>query len=199
VIVMAARLRVVKARSVQAALLLALLAPLGWLMPLPVHAQVISDAHMNERSVMAAYIYRFITYVEWPASAFPNADSPIVIGVVNADDIAAELEQIVQGRTALNRRLQVRRIAAGDAWTGVNVLFIGGEGAPKFLQAAKTVADRPVLTITSVDRGIEHGSVINFVQVDGRVRFEVNVAAAEKSGLRLSSRLLTVATRVKTG
>ena len=196
---MALRLRAVKARSVRAALLLSLLAPLGWLSPWPVHAQVISEAQSHERSVMAAYIYRFITYVEWPASAFPNAEAPIIIGVVNADDIAAELEQIVQGRTAQNRRLQVRRIALGETWTGVNVLFIGGEGAPKFLQAAKTLTDRSVLTITGVERGIEHGSVINFVQVDGRVRFEVNVAVAEKSGLRLSSRLLTVATRVKAG
>ena len=194
-----ARLRVVKARGARAALLLALLVPLGWLSSWPTQAQVISDAHSNERSVMAAYIYRFITYVEWPASAFPNAEAPIVIGVVNADDIAAELEQVVRGRTALNRRLLVRRLALGDAWTGVNVLFIGGEGAPKFLQAAKTLTDRSVLTITGVDRGIEHGSVINFVHVDGRVRFEVNVAVAEKSGLRLSSRLLTVATRVKAG
>lgn len=189
----------VKARSVRAALLLALLVPLGSLLPWPVHAQITSDAQLNERSVMAAYIYRFITYVEWPVSAFANAEAPIVIGVVNADDIAAELEQIVVGRTALNRRLQVRRMTVGDGATGVHVLFIGGEGAPKLLQAAKTLAERPVLTITSVDRGIEHGSVINFVQLEGRVRFEVNVAVAEKSGLRLSSRLLTVATRVKSG
>jgi hypothetical protein len=186
-------------RSARAALLLALLAPLGGLSSWPVHAQVTSEAHTNERSVMAAYIYRFITYVEWPASAFATAEAPLVIGVVNADDIAAELEQIVQGRAAQNRRLQVRRIAVGEAWTGVNVLFIGGEGAPKFLQAAKTLTDRSVLTITGVDRGLDHGSVINFVQVDGRVRFEVNVAIAERSGLRLSSRLLTVATRVKAG
>ncbi len=148
---------------------------------------------------MAAYLYRFITYVEWPASAFPNADSPIVIGVVSADDIAAELEQITQGRTAQNRRLQVRRIAAGEPWTGAHVLFIGRDVAPKFFPAAKALAERSVLTITDAERGIENVSVINFVRLDGRVRFEVNVAMAEKSGLRLSSRLLTVATRVKAG
>jgi len=199
VTLIATRLRAVSIRSARAALLVGLLAPLVWLAPWPIQAQVISEAHTNERSVMAAYIYRFITYVEWPASAFPNAEAPIVIGVVNADDIAAELEQIVQGRTALNRRLQVRRLAVGEPWTGVNVLFVGGENAPKHLQTAKTLTDRSVLTITGVARGIEHGSVINFVQVDGRVRFEVNVAVAEKSGLRLSSRLLTVATRIKAG
>ena len=159
-------------------------------------AQVSGEAQSSERSVKAAYIYRLITYVEWPASAFPSTEAPIVIGVLNADDIAAELEQVVRERTAQGRRLQVRRIAPGEAWSGVNVLFIG-EGAPKILQAARALAERSVLTITGVDRGIDFGSVINFVQIDGRVRFEVNVAAAEKSGLRLSSRLLTVATRVK--
>lgn len=183
-------------RNSCATLLLALLT-LG--SPVTSHAQVTSEAQTNERSVMAAYIYRFITYVEWPASAFTSPEAPIVIGVANADDIAAELDQIVQGRTAQGRRLQVRRIAPGDAATGVNVLFIGGESAPKVLQAAKTLPERSVLTITSVERGIDHGSVINFVHVDGRVRFEVNVGVAEKSGLRLSSRLLTVATRVKAG
>lgn len=146
---------------------------------------------------MAAYIYRFITYVEWPALAFASPEAPIVIGVVHADDIAAELEQAVQGRTAQGRRLQVRRMAPAEAPTGVHVLFIGGEAAPKILQAAKTLTERSVLTITGIERGMDYGSVINFVHVDGRVRFEVNVGVAEKSGLRLSSRLLTVATRVK--
>ena len=165
--------------------------------PAPSPAQGIGDAQTNERSVMAAYIYRFITYVEWPVSAFASPDAPIVIGVLNADDIAGELEQIVQGRTAQGRRLQVRRLAPGGAPTGVNVLFVGGDGAQRVLQAAKLLTERPVLTITGIERGMDHGSVINFVHVDGRVRFEVNVGAAEKSGLRLSSRLLTVATRVK--
>ena len=165
--------------------------------PAPSHAQNIGEAQTNERSVMAAYIYRFITYVEWPVSAFASPDAPIVIGVVNADDIVSELEPIVQGRTAQGRRLQVRRLAPGDALTGINVLFVGGDGAQRVSQAAKLLTGRPVLTITGVERGMDHGSMINFVHVDGRVRFEVNVVAAEKSGLRLSSRLLTVATRIK--
>ena len=155
--------------------------------PAPGHAQVTSEAQTNERSVMAAYIYRFITYVEWPASVFASPEAPIVIGVVNAGDIAAELEQIVQGRTAQGRRLQVRRIAPGEAPAGIHVLFIGGEAAPKVLQAAKTLTERSVLTITGTERGIDHGSVINFVQVDGRVRFEVNCRCGRKE--RIASEL----------
>ena len=95
--------------------------------------------------------------------------------------------RLVQGRTAQGRRLQVRRMAPGEAPTGIHVLFIGGEAAPKILQAAKTLTERSVLTITGIERGIDHGSVINFVHVDGRVRFEVNVGVAEKE--RVASEL----------
>ena len=190
----AADRRALRLRGVCAMVLLACAALAS---PAPSHAQNTGEAQTNERSVMAAYIYRFITYVEWPVSAFASPEAPIVIGVVNADDIASELEPIVQGRTAQGRRLQVRRLALGDALTGIHVLFVGGDGPQRASQAAKLLTGRPVLTITGIERGMDHGSMINFVHVDGRVRFEVNVVAAEKSGLRLSSRLLTVATRIK--
>jgi len=184
----------IRAAAIAVAMLLAVSS-----LPSASHAQSATDAPVSERSVMATYIYRFITYAEWPASVFPNADAPIVIGVVNADDIAAELEQVVRGRTAQNRRLQVRRIGPSEAVTDAHVLFVGRDVAPKYFQAAKSLAERPVLTITDSERGADQGSMINFVQADGRVRFEVNVAVAEKSGIRLSSKLLTVAMRVRPG
>jgi hypothetical protein len=189
----AVRDRALARRSACARLLLAFAMLVA---PATCHAQG-GEVQTNERSVMAAYIYRLITYVEWPVSVFPSADAPIVIGVVNADDIATELEQVVRGRTAQDRRLQVRRVAAGEVPSGVHALFLGGEIAPRILKGAKALTERSVLTITGVEGGIDHGGVINFVRVDGRVRFEVNVGMAEKSGLRLSSRLLTVAMRVK--
>jgi hypothetical protein len=76
------------------------------------------------------------------------------------------------------------------------MLFIGGaaaERAPRLLRAA---AERGVLTVTEFDAGLREGSVINFRLVDERVRFEVSLAAAEKAGVKLSSRLLSVAYRV---
>lgn len=195
---MAGRLWACMFRSARAALaMVAIVVPLS--LPSTGGAQVTASAQASERSVMAAYVYRFIGYVEWPALAFSSAETPIVIGVVNADELAAELEQIVQGRTAQDRRVQVRRMAPNEPWTGVHMVFIGRGAAPKAIQAARGLAGAPVLTITDLESGIDQPAMINFIQVDGRVRFEVNVAAAEKSGLRLSSRLLTVATRVKAG
>jgi hypothetical protein len=155
-------------------------------------------AAASERSVKAAYIYRFLPYIEWPPAALaPGA--PIVIGVVGADDVAAELEQLLRNRPADERSIAVRRLGPSDAWTGTHALYAGHEVAARVLAVAKALQDRSVLTISDVDDAVDRGFVIGFVNVGSRLRFEVNSDVAERSGLKLSSRLLNVALRVRTG
>lgn len=161
-------------------------------------AESVPPTTASERSVKAAYIYRFLPYVEWPARALPPG-TPLVIGVVAADDVAAELEQVVRTRAGDERPIAVRRLAAGDTWTGVHALYAGQDVAVKVLQVAKALQDRSVLTISDADDAVDRGFVIGFLQVDSRLRFEVNAVAAERSGLKLSSRLLAVAVRVRSG
>ncbi len=79
----------------------------------------------TERGVKAAFLYKFVAYVDWPATAFSQADAPIVIGVVGADDIAAELQQSTTSRTVNNRPIVVRRMRDGDSLAGLHMLFIG--------------------------------------------------------------------------
>jgi hypothetical protein len=153
-----------------------------------------------ERSVKAAYIYRFLPYVEWPADAFERASSPIVIGVIGADDVAAELEALLPGRLAQGRPLQVRRLTPNGALAGVHVLYIGpAAGARTAATLTRAVGQRSVLTITDTEGGLELGGIVNFISTDGRVRFEVAVDNADKGSLKLSSRLLQVALRVRPG
>lgn len=167
-------------------------------MPEAASAQSAAPPTASERSVKAAYIYRFLSYVEWPASVLPPG-TPIVIGVLGTEDVAAELDQILRKRTGNERAVVVRRLAPGDAWVGVHVLYFGQEALPRVQQVAKALHDRAVLTISDADNAVERGAVIGFVQVDSRLRFEVNAEAAERSGLKLSSRLLNVALRVRAG
>jgi len=147
-----------------------------------------------EASVKAAYIYKFLPYVDWPPASFANADAPQVIGVMSADAVLAELEQLVAGRRVNGRALIVRKVAAGDALEGIHVLYLGrGTRAPAVMPQ---VAGKAILVITDAPAGLAEGGALNFILVDGRVRFEAAPAAAERSGLRLSSRLLAVAERV---
>jgi len=146
-----------------------------------------------ERSVKAAYLSKFLGYVDF-AEAAPNA--PLNVGVLAADDIAAELTRITAGRPVNGRPVQVRRLRDGDSLEGLHMVFIGTDSA-RPVQALRSAADKSVLSVTEMDNGLQQGAVINFRLVDDRVRFEVSLQAAEKGGLRLSSRLLSVAYHIQ--
>jgi hypothetical protein len=149
----------------------------------------------TEAGIKAAFLYKFASYVEWPASAFPAPDSRLVFGVMASDDVAAELERILPGRTIHGHPAAVRRLKEGESTAGVNVLFVG-RGQTN-LRATLRMAQQPgMLVVTETERGLEMGSAINFVVADERVGFEVSVEAAERNGLRISSRMLNVARRV---
>jgi hypothetical protein len=152
-----------------------------------------------EQRVKAAFLYQFAGYVEWPPNSFAQPDTPVTIAVLGADTLAGELKQLVANRTVAGRKVTVRQVKPGESLAGVHILFIGSAESARLGQLTQAGRARPVLTVTEVDGALNQGSMINFVIVDRRVRFEVALDSAEKSGLRLSSRLLAVAQQVRTG
>src|SRR5205823_10628325 len=96
----------------------------------PVSALAQVDRAAAETQIKAAFLYKFSGFVEWPPKAFTRPESPFTIGVIGADELAAELEQIVKGRTVLERAVVVRRMRRGESVAGIQMLFIGqAEGA----------------------------------------------------------------------
>jgi len=150
-----------------------------------------------EQEIKAAFVYKFLSYVEWPAGALASGSSPIVVGVVGADGVADELRAIVARRPIGQHRVDVRAIDQTDALDGVNVVYVGASAASALSRLVPPARKRSVLIVTDFPSALAHGSVINLVVVDDRVRFEVSLEAAERSGLKLSSRLLSVALRVR--
>ena len=150
-----------------------------------------------ERRVKAAFLYKFLGYAEFPPGAFDGAGAPLVIGVVGADDIAAELTRIVAGRSVGGRPIVVRALREQDLAQPAHLLFVAG---PEEARSARLLRASPaLLTVTECDGGLAAGGVINFTIVDERVRFDVSLDAAEKKNVKLSSRLLVVANRVQKG
>ncbi len=164
-----------------------------------------AQAHANgasaalERSVKAAFLYKFLGYTEFPPASFADAGAPLVIGVVGADELAAELARIVTGRTVLGRAVQVKTFKDGEAPGGVHLLFIGGSDSARVRAVLKAATATPMLVVTETDNGLPAGSVINFKIVEERVRFDVSLDAADRNSVKLSSRLLTVANHVLKG
>ncbi len=158
-----------------------------------------ADAGLLESRVKAAFLYKFADYVEWPDSAFAQPDTPVTIAVIGADAVAAELGQAVGGRKVDDRTVAVKRLKPGDPLSGVHILFVGSGAAAQtgaLLQAARS---QSILAVTEAEGALTQGSVINFVVVDRRVRFEISRGSANKNRLRLSSRLLAVAQHVTEG
>jgi hypothetical protein len=150
----------------------------------------------TEATVKAAFLYKFAGYVDWPASAFSAPDAPFVFGVVGNDEVAAELAKVTAGRQVGGHPVVVKRVREGETLRGMHTVFVG-RGASDRLATLIRAAQRPaLLVVTETERGLETGSAINFVVAEDRVGFEVSLDAAERNGLKISSRMLAVARRV---
>lgn len=185
-------------RRMVARLLACLALPLGLAMlSAPAAAQSAIANNQLQRRVKAAFLVKFLGYVDFPASAFADGTAPLTIGVVDADELVEELARAVAGRTIDGRRIAVRRLREGEA-APVHLLFVGGRDP---VQVGRVVrqAGGAMLVVTECENGLRQGSAINFRLVDERVRFDVALEAAERNGVKLSSRLLTVASRVQKG
>jgi hypothetical protein len=156
-----------------------------------------ANAQATETQVKAAYLYKFLAFVEWPLQTFTRPDSPIVIGVLGGQAISEELALLTAGRQVEGRPVQVRRLSSDTVPADVHVLFVGADAADRLGKLAAASKDRPLLIVSESQEGLLHGGAINFVLAEDRVRFEVALQPIESRGLRVSARLLAVAHRVK--
>lgn len=145
-------------------------------------------------AVKAAYLYKFLSYVEWPPVVLPEMSTPLVIGVAGADDVHAELEALVTGRQVNGRSVIVRQLGDSDSLDGLHAVFVGRGPVQAGLLAE--LRGRPVLVVMDGGVAMNGAGMLRFLPVDGRLRFEAAPAVAERAGLRLGSRLLAVAERI---
>jgi hypothetical protein len=164
-------------------------AGLAFLVP---HAALAQLAH----EVKGAFLFKFLSYVEWPEDALGGPHAPFVIGVLGDEEVRGALQQIVEGREAQGRPVEVRRLKNGDGPEGLHMLF-AGRGSVQEL--ARYVGRRGLLLVGDSDDGLARGAMINLLLAENRVRFEVAPEAAERAGLHISSRMLALAQGVKPG
>jgi len=167
---------------------------LNWASPADAQAGDASDS--SEYLIKAGFIYNFAKFVEWPSTSFPQSDSPIVIGVLGTDPFGNVLDHIVADKKIGSRGFVVRRYKWGKDLKDLRdcqILFISASEKVHTDEVVEFVKWLPILTIGETPGFAERGGVIRFTLEDNRVRFEVNVDAAHKANLNISSRLLTLA------
>jgi hypothetical protein len=158
---------------------------------IPAHAQT----HPTEFQVKAAYVYNFGKFIKWPAEAAAPASS-FEICVLGKDSFAAVLDTTVTGESIDRRSIAVKRITNPQEAGECNILFIGSSEESRLNVILAATQRMNILTVSDIPRFAERGGVIGFVMQGEKIRFEVNLGAAEQSHLALSSELLKVASRV---
>ncbi len=150
----------------------------------------------SEAQLKAIFLFNFAKYVDWPAAAFTNDTAPILIGVVGTDPFGDNLRHI-EGKTIHGRRFAVKHLASDSDLSGCQILFISDSEASRMREILNKAGALPILTVGEDEAFARNGGIINFVLKNGNVRLEIDLAAAKKAGLTISSRLLAVADVVK--
>jgi hypothetical protein len=150
-----------------------------------------------EAQVKAAFLFNFTKYVDWPAAAFTNAAEPIVIGVMGADGFGDTLRHNVMGKTINGRPVVIKHLDSDLQISECQILFVSHSEASRTSAILDKAGAFPILSVGEDGQFMRYGGVINFVLRNGNVRLEINLIAARKAGLTISSRLLAVADTVE--
>jgi hypothetical protein len=156
-----------------------------------------AEEEIPEGQVKVAFIYHFAKFVEWPTEAFRSENSPFGIYILGNDPFGPYWD-ILNGKTIKGRKILIRRISRLENLEDCHIFFIGATERPYLRALFLQLKKYPVLTVGDGDRFAAWGGMIGFIQVDGRINFEINRDRVTESRLKFSSQLLKVARLVRT-
>lgn len=148
----------------------------------------------SEYQVKAAFIYNFLKFVDWPADGL-SSSSTICLGILGRDPFDDALDA-VKGKLAKGRKVVVVHFRSIEEVKGCDLLFICASERGRLAQILRSARNTRMLTVADQEGFCESGGMINLVFSKNRVGFEVNVAAASRARLRISSQLLKLARNV---
>lgn len=154
------------------------------------------DRLSHEHLVKAAFLYRIAKFVEWPAESFVDTHAPFTIGILGEEPLDVALGSI-KDKDVRGRRVVIKRSARIEDLQGCHILFISASKRKYLAQIFDNLKGLHVLTVGEVKNFAEVGGIINFVTVENKIRMEINVDAARKAGLKISSMLLGVSRIVR--
>ncbi len=150
----------------------------------------------TEYAVKAAFLYHFAKFIEWPESVGGPSPAVVTLCVVGVDPFGDALDELtargVEG-LADGTRVEVRHVSDLAPREGCHIAFISNSERSRLARHLAQAVTGHVVTVSELSGFAEAGGVIQFVLEDGKVRFWINRGAAEREGVRLSSRLLALA------
>jgi hypothetical protein len=165
------------------------------LLLLACHPRAIAQSKPTQYEVKAAYLLNFAKFVKWPP--IPSQEEAFQICLLGSDPYGAILPQTVSGERLEGKSIEVKRISTAKEAAGCRIVNVGSSEQSRLASVLPVLIEQHALVVSDLPNFCDRGGVIGFLMEGGRVRFEVNLAAAEAAGLNMSSDLLRVATTVK--
>jgi hypothetical protein len=161
---------------------------------LPAAAQA---EQVGEYEVKAAILYNLRRFVEWPSSAYVDPQAPTVLCLLGQDPFGESLKSLEQKQDAGGRPLLVRRLRNDTEIHDCHVLYISLSERKNVAQILSRLKGSSVLTVGEMSQFAAQGGIVQFTLEEKQVRFQINLDAAARMNLKISSRLLVLARIVK--
>jgi hypothetical protein len=153
----------------------------------------------GEYEVKSAMLYHLTKFVEWPGPKGGDGASPFQVCVFDSDPFGRELDKALAGKAVGAHPVTVRRLGGDPSAEGCHVLLVARADWRRFRDLIPALAKAGVLTVADGEHLAGSGAVIGLAMRDERVQLEINMTAAQRSGLTISSKLLRIADVVKEG
>lgn len=148
----------------------------------------------NEYQVKAAFLFHFAQFVDWP-----DGDPSLGVCIFSDEPHRQELQSTIEGKLAGGRVLHVRLLSQPQDAQRCDILFLSRDEARRLAAVLKTLRGLPVLTVGETSNFLSDGGMIRFHLEKGKIRFDINLGAADSAHLKISSQLLLLATSVTRG
>lgn len=167
---------------------------LGWLTPL---ASIIASDQELEYKVKAGYLYNFAKFVEWPTTSLASSVTPFVIGVADSGDLLEYWKPLLDGKSVNGHRVSIRAIDPTNVPNDIHILFVSRTVSITPEETRKLLGTAPVLVVGEVTQFAERGGSVGFIEERGAIRITLNLQQITGTGLKVSSKLSSVARIVK--
>lgn len=150
---------------------------------------------VDEYRLKAAVLYNLAKFVAWPDDAFADSAAPLVVCVLGVDPFGAALDETLRGHSVGGHTTIAKRIS--DVTPGCHVLFVTNSEAKRLTAILERTRTWSVLIVGEATGFIDRGGMIGLATDDDRVRFDVNLAAADRARIKISARVMALASSVR--
>lgn len=155
-----------------------------------------AQSQTDEYRVKAAFLFHFAQLVDWPPGALGDDKDAFKMCTIGEDPFHGELDGVVEGKPIGSRATHVRHLTHIPDIHDCQILFIGKNEMKKLSTLLAELGNDPVMTVGETDNFVHQGGIIGFSPEENKIRFEINLIAAERAKLKISSRLLLLAKNV---